>query len=75
MKFKKKNEAIQKAVVIIENLIEVTAKDEESEASLQLKEAKRLLTEAQQNKSVDMDAVKIALDFFKYVLVVFFNNS
>lgn len=64
-------EAVQRAVVIIENLIEVAEKNKETEIAEQLREAKQLLQDALDNKNLNILSAQNAAALFRFILAVF----
>lgn len=63
-------EAVKRAVVIIENLIEVTEKNKETEIAEQLREAKQLLLDDLENKNLDILLAQNAAALIKYILAI-----
>ncbi|EKO3370785.1 hypothetical protein ORG55_000132 [Vibrio fluvialis] len=75
MKSKDSREAVLRAVTIVENLIEVTVKNEEDEMTEQLREAKELLLSSLEGNSFDVLSYKNALTFIKFIIEVLSINS
>lgn len=71
MIFNKQNEAVINAVAIIENLIEVTEKNNENEMAEQLKEARRILLFSGKGKSIDVETIKNIIALICYIARLF----
>lgn len=75
MKSTDSRKAVLSAVTIIENLIEVTVKNEEDEMTEQLREAKELLLSSLGGSSFDVFTYENALACIKFIIEVLSNNS
>lgn len=75
MKSKDSREAVLSAVTIVENLIEVTVKNEENEMTEQLRETKELLLLSLEDSSFDVFTYENALVCIKFIINVLSNNS
>jgi len=68
-------EAVQRAVVIIENLIEVAEKNKETDFAEQLREAKQLLQDDLDNKNLNFLSAQNAAALFRFILAVLTSYS
>ncbi len=69
------HEAVQRAVAIIENMIEVTVKNEEHEMTEQLTKAKLILTSSQQRLQLPLKEISNGLSIVKYIVEILSNLS
>lgn len=74
MKFRCENEAVQRAVAIIESLIEVTVKNDAHEMTEQLREVRLLLIEFQNGFRIDSTVIQTGLSLVKYIIEVLHNS-
>jgi hypothetical protein len=70
MNLSRDREAVKRAVVIIENLIEVAEKNKETEIAEQLREARQLLQNVIENKTLNILSAQNAAALFRYILAV-----
>lgn len=69
------HEAVERAVAIIENLIEVTVKNDEHEMTEQLTKAKLILTQSQQKQKLPLKEVSEGLSIVKCIVEILSNLS